>query len=39
VSSFVKIDLHKREMMDLSGLESEVCVVLFKKFGGESEWI
>jgi len=35
----VKIDLGEREIMNLSGLESEVCVVLLKRFGGESEWI
>jgi len=26
-------------MMNLSGLDGGVCVVLFKRFGGESEWI
>jgi len=35
--SLVIIDLEEKEMMNLGGLEDEVCVVLFMEFGGESE--
>jgi len=35
----VKVDWREREMMNSSGLESEVCVVHFKWIKGESGWI
>jgi len=35
VCSLVKIDLRESEMMDLSELEGEMCVVFLKKFESE----
>jgi len=35
----VSIYLEERDMMNLSGLEDEIYVVIFKEFEGESEWI
>jgi len=35
VGSLVKINLRESEMMDLSGLECEVCVIFLKGFENE----
>jgi len=39
VCSRVKIELGKLKMMNLSGTKAKFCIVHFKEFEGENEWI